>query len=64
MHPNPSNADDKRHDGMVFDEDNFVLAKPVDKRFPWILVQMTDTVRTLLGVPGKVDRYVYQPVPS
>ena len=44
------------------DEDKFIKAVPVDKKFPWILIFLNDAVKQKLKLPGKVNKFQYWPV--
>ena len=42
--------------------DSFIMAKPVQKHYPWTLIPLNDVVKKILNLPGKLDRFVYHPV--
>ena len=42
--------------------DTMIRAVPVDKRIPWILIQLNDVIKKTLKLPGKLDRNVLYPV--
>ncbi|CAD7949913.1 unnamed protein product [Amoebophrya sp. A120] len=44
---------------MVKENEKFVKACPVDKKFPWILIYLRDEVKKKLKVPGKLDKFMY-----
>ena len=47
---------------MVTTEDKLIKAVPIDKRIPWILIQLNDVVRKLLNLPGKLDPNILFPI--
>jgi exoribonuclease R len=57
-------AKDKELEGrpMVGENDKFVKAIPVDKRYPWILIYLNDTIKEKLKLPGKLNKFQYWPV--
>ena len=48
--------------GMVGPDDKLIRAIPVDKRIPWILIQVNDVVMKILNLPGKLDPNVLYPI--
>ena len=42
--------------------DTMIRAVPIDKRIPWILIQLNDVVKKVLSLPGKLDRNILYPV--
>jgi exoribonuclease R len=43
-------------------KDSLIRAVPVDKRIPWILIQLHDVVKKALKLPGKLDRNILYPI--
>jgi exoribonuclease R len=48
--------------GVVGPEDKLIRAVPVDKRIPWILIQVNDVLMKILNLPGKLDPAVLYPI--
>jgi exoribonuclease R len=46
----------------ISDSDTMIRAVPIDKRIPWILIQLNDVVKKVLKLPGKLDRNILFPV--
>ena len=46
----------------ISDSDTMIRAVPIDKRIPWILIQLNDVVKKVLKLPGKLDRNILYPV--
>lgn len=43
-------------------EDKLIRAVPIDKRIPWILIQVNDVVTKVLKIPGPLDPNILYPV--
>ena len=43
-------------------EDKLIRAVPIDKRIPWILIQINDVVKRMLKIPGNLDPNILYPV--
>lgn len=62
LHPNDRNRT-STDDGIVKGDDTLLKAKPTDRRMPWILIQINDVTRKVLGIPEeKLDKYKLWPV--
>jgi exoribonuclease R len=46
----------------ISESDTIIRAVPVDKRIPWILIQLNDVVKKTLKLPGKLDRNILYPI--
>lgn len=62
LHPNYRPADSDVPAGYINNEDKVIKAVPVDKRIPWILIQVNDFVRRALKLPGHLDPNVVYPI--
>eukprot|EP00928_Gymnodinium_smaydae_P030453 TRINITY_DN22649_c0_g4_i1.p1 TRINITY_DN22649_c0_g4~~TRINITY_DN22649_c0_g4_i1.p1 ORF type:complete len:952 (-),score=175.23 TRINITY_DN22649_c0_g4_i1:40-2895(-) len=47
---------------VVLDDDKVLLAKPTDKRMPWILIPFNKVTRGVLKLPGRLNEYMLWPV--
>mmetsp|Transcript_26438 Transcript_26438/g.66550 ORF Transcript_26438/g.66550 Transcript_26438/m.66550 type:complete len:981 (-) Transcript_26438:61-3003(-) len=61
LHPNERSGSD-RSDNTVKETDTLLKAKPTDHRMPWILIQINDVTRGVLGLPGKLDPFKLWPI--
>jgi len=43
-------------------EEKLIKAVPIDKRIPWILIQLNDVVKKVLNLPGRLDPSILYPV--
>ena len=57
-----SSTDSPDQAGMVGSEDKLIRAIPVDKRIPWILIQVNEVLMKILNLPGKLDPTVLYPI--
>ena len=48
-----------KESSIVKEEEKFVKAVPVDKKYPWILIRLTEEVQEQLKVPGKLNRWSF-----
>jgi protein SSD1 len=62
LHPNDAKKDRPAGDCTIREGDTLLKAEPTDKRMPWILLQINDTLRKILKIPGKLDKYKLWPV--
>eukprot|EP00747_Dinoflagellata_sp_TGD_P023645 gnl/TRDRNA2_/TRDRNA2_129969_c0_seq2.p1 gnl/TRDRNA2_/TRDRNA2_129969_c0~~gnl/TRDRNA2_/TRDRNA2_129969_c0_seq2.p1 ORF type:complete len:977 (-),score=204.78 gnl/TRDRNA2_/TRDRNA2_129969_c0_seq2:114-2996(-) len=70
LHPNHVAAPDTEEDvdsrgrgkDQVLKTDKFVKAKPVDKRMPWVLIQVNEVTRRILKLPGRLNKYELWPI--
>ena len=47
---------------IIAEKDTLIRAVPIDKRIPWILIQLNDVVRRVLNLPGTLDPQILHPV--
>ena len=59
LQPNQMNNDSS---GLVSAEDKLIRAVPIDKRIPWILIQLNDVVKRALRLPGPLDPTQLYPI--
>jgi exoribonuclease R len=43
-------------------DEKLIRAVPIDKRIPWILIQLNDVVKKILGLPGTLDPNLLYPI--
>jgi len=46
----------------VSESDRVLLAKPTDRRMPWMMLQINDVTRGVLKIPGKLNKYEMWPI--
>ena len=47
---------------QIFETDTLIRAIPIDKRIPWILIQLNDVVKKALKLPGPLDHEILHPI--
>ena len=47
---------------VISDKETLIRAVPIDKRIPWILIQLNDVVKKTLKLPGSLDRNILYPI--
>lgn len=47
---------------LISGTDTLIRAVPIDKRIPWILIMLNDTVKKILNLPGKLDKEMLYPI--
>ena len=61
LHPNRMEKGPE-HSTEISSTDSFLRAVPVDKRIPWILIQLNEVVKNVLKLPGNVDPQMLYPI--
>lgn len=62
LHPYNGDNDEDRKNNAVEASDTLLTAKPLDKKLPWIMIQINDVTRKILGIPGKLNCFKFWPV--
>jgi len=71
LHPNTKSRGKKQEGAeepeeeasdMVLEGDNVLRAMPTDNRMPWVLIQVNETTKNVLNIPGRLDKYKLWPV--
>lgn len=64
LHPNRNHnaelADEASR--VISPEERMIKAVPIDKRIPWILIELNDTVKKILKLPGELSPHVLYPI--
>ena len=61
LHPNRAEKG-PNSSSEITNADSFLRAVPVDKRIPWILIQLNEVVKNVLKLPGGLDSRVIYPI--
>eukprot|EP01035_Chromulina_nebulosa_P056808 gene56808-77861_t len=61
LHPNKMEKG-PGHSTEISSADSLLRAVPVDKRIPWILIQLNEVVKNILKLPGNLDSQILYPV--
>lgn len=62
LHPNRTVSPDLEEDPKITEEDRMIRAVPIDKRIPWILIMLNDTVKKALKLPGELSPHTLYPI--
>jgi exoribonuclease R len=57
-----ANKMDQPDPELISESDTLIRAVPIDKRIPWILIQLNDTVKKILKLPGRLDKQILYPI--
>jgi len=58
----PNRQADPESVPSIKEDEKLIRAVPIDKRIPWILIQVNDVVKKVLGLPGKLDPSILYPI--
>jgi exoribonuclease R len=64
LQPNRMNEGGTNSGSMntIKEDDKLIRAIPIDKRIPWILIQVNDIIKRMLKIPGNLDPNILYPV--
>jgi exoribonuclease R len=58
----PNRMDQGTGPNAITDRDTLIRAVPIDKRIPWILIQLNEVVKQALQLPGLLDPQILYPI--